>query len=73
MLTEDEDLTCLKGTLKLVDKVIVPRNWLGHTVRCAPRRLRCVQVARLNHDANRLESIGDDLTLWRTNNVRLAP
>jgi hypothetical protein len=68
-LTENEDLACLEGTLKLVDEVIVPRHWLSDTVRCTPCRLRCIGVARFDHNADSLESIGDNLTLRRPNDV----
>jgi chloramphenicol 3-O-phosphotransferase len=69
VLTENENLARLEGTLKLVDKVIVPRHWLSDAVRCSPCWLWSVGVSCLDHDANRLESVGDDLALRRTNNV----
>jgi hypothetical protein len=49
--------------------VIVPWDWLGVAVRRTPSWFRCVSVASLDHHANSLERIGDDLALRRTNDV----
>lgn len=72
-LTENEDLASLESTLKLINEVVVPGHWLGDIVRRTPGRLWCVGVARLDHDANSLEGVGDDLALRRTHDIRLAP
>ena len=69
MLTENEDLACFESTLELINEMIVPRDGLCNTVCRTPGRLRGVQVARLDHDANSLECVGDDLALRRANNV----
>lgn len=52
--------------------MIVPRHWLGVAVRGTPSGFRCVRVASLDHHADGLERIGDDLTLGWTNDVGLA-
>jgi hypothetical protein len=52
--------------------VVVPRHGLGVAVRSTPARFRCVRVASLDHHADSLERIGDDLALRWTNDVGLA-
>ena len=71
-LTENEDFASFQRTLEFFDEVIVPWDWLGVAVRGAPSRFRCIGVASLDHHANSLERIGDDLALRRTNDVGFA-
>ncbi len=68
-LTEDEDFACLESTLKLVNEMIVPWDRLSNAVRCAPCRLWGIQIARLDHDTDSLECIGNNLALRRANDV----
>jgi hypothetical protein len=52
--------------------VIVPWHWLGVAVRRTPSWFRCIRVASLDHHADGLERIGNDLALGWTDDIRLA-
>lgn len=68
---EGKDLASPQGTLQLLDEVIVPRHGLNLAVCFAPRRLRSVRVAGDDHQADSLESVGDDRSLRRADDVEL--
>ena len=63
-----------KSTLKLINKVVVPGN-MGSvaTILGLPSGLGGVHVAVDDHDPESLESVGDDRSLRRTDDVELAP
>ena len=69
---KDKDLAGTETTLDLVDKVVIPRNWLVLAIDLSPGRLGSVVVSVDNHDTNGLEGISNDGTLRGANNVRVA-
>jgi len=69
---ENEDFASFQCTLELIDEVIVPWHWLGVAVRRTPSWFRCIRVASLDHHADGLERIGNDLALGWTDDIRLA-
>jgi hypothetical protein len=66
---ETEDLASHESTLQLLDEVVVPWDRLGLSIGGAPRWLGSVGVARDNHQTDGLESIGDDRSLRRADDV----
>lgn len=62
-----------KGTLKLINKVVVPGN-MGSvaTILGLPSGFGGIHVAVDDHDPESLEGVGDDRSLRRTDDVELA-
>ena len=69
---ETEDLAGNESTLDLVDEVVVPKSSRCLAKGSLVRRLCGIHLASLDHLAHHAESVGDDGTLWRANNVDLA-
>lgn len=68
---ETEDLASHESTPQLVDEVVVPGNRLSLSVGGAPRWLGGVGVACDDHQTDGLESIGNDGSLRRADDVVL--
>lgn len=66
-----EDLTSNKSSLELIDELVVPLHDLGVSMLCLEGRLGGIHVAVLDHDPHALESIADNATLGRTDDVEL--
>lgn len=68
---EGKDLAGSERALQLLDEVVVPGDRLGLSVSLAPGRLGGVGVAGDDHQTDSLESIGDDGSLRRADDVVL--
>jgi hypothetical protein len=66
---EGKDLAGPECALQLLDEVVVPRDRLCLSVGLAPGRLGGVGVTGDDHQTDGLESVGDDGTLRRADNV----
>ena len=68
---EEEHFTGDQRTLQLFDEKIIPWKWSIATKTSLVRGLWCIHIAVLDHHANCLEGVGDDGTLWWSDDVEL--